>query len=646
MLIAKHFPDIGHVARRGFDAQYGIPDAASIKKSLSGLGLTIMSRNLLGRVAFIALASVSLAAIDRAAAEPLDSKRVEDLEKENAAMRARIRRLEVETDNARLHAKLDQLQGRPQMAGREVEPAPMPANTSLGNRVREASLAGRDIVLADMNVKAAPLPYLPEYYNWTGFYVGGNVGYGVGRDRVTPTLATADSGLFNSSTAFVLDGGLHTAAPKGVIGGVQAGYNWQGGRNWLLGWEADFQGSNQRDVTGVVQSLDLTDNSGTHVVNHQLASHAIDYFGTFRGRVGFVSNDALFYVTGGGAYGRVRQDLSVQLSTPGNPGVSESSSTALNKFGYAVGAGLEASLGGNWTGKVEYLYMDLGSANASVTFFNPQFAANSTITTSSTIRDNIVRAGLNYRLNGDAPVKAYASMGSYAAPTPYSWTGSYVGGNVGYGFGYDRFNQTSVAFPGGPRGTVTDIADPSTVTPKGFNGGVQVGYNWQGGRNFVVGFEADFQGSTQSDNTCGLLICGTQTDAAGNSSVLITNVKHDIDYFGTIRGRAGFVHDDILFYATGGGAFGHVTQTTQFIAPGAALFANASSTADMMGYAVGGGIEAAIGGGWTAKAEYLYMDLGSISTAMDITQGGTPGTVTTSSTVRDHIVRLGGNYHF
>jgi outer membrane immunogenic protein len=67
---------------------------------------------------------------------------------------------------------------------------------------------------------------------------------------------------------------------------------------------------------------------------------------------------------------------------------------------------------------------------------------------------------------------------------------------------------------------------------------------------------------------------------------------------------------------------------------------------------VGGGIEVALGGGWTAKAEYLYMDLGSISNTMDITTPGdllnptVPTTLTTSSTVRDHIVRVGGNYHF
>jgi outer membrane immunogenic protein len=61
---------------------------------------------------------------------------------------------------------------------------------------------------------------------------------------------------------------------------------------------------------------------------------------------------------------------------------------------------------------------------------------------------------------------------------------------------------------------------------------------------------------------------------------------------------------------------------------------------------VGGGIEAALWGSWTAKAEYLYMDLGSLSTAISASTPGQPATLTTTSTVRDHIVRIGANYHF
>ena len=63
-----------------------------------------------------------------------------------------------------------------------------------------------------------------------------------------------------------------------------------------------------------------------------------------------------------------------------------------------------------------------------------------------------------------------------------------------------------------------------------------------------------------------------------------------------------------------------------------------------LGWAAGAGIEIPVAGGWTAKAEYLYMDLGSLATSVDFSQPGNPGTVVTNSTIRDHIVRIGANY--
>jgi outer membrane immunogenic protein len=76
------------------------------------------------------------------------------------------------------------------------------------------------------------------------------------------------------------------------------------------------------------------------------------------------------------------------------------------------------------------------------------------------------------------------------------------------------------------------------------------------------------------------------------------------------------------------------------------VFTSASSAADMIGYVVGGGIETMLWGGWSAKAEYLYMNLGDLRLVNTI---GTPDnalTLTTNSTVREHIVRIGANYHF
>jgi outer membrane immunogenic protein len=128
----------------------------------------------------------------------------------------------------------------------------------------------------------------------------------------------------------------------------------------------------------------------------------------------------------------------------------------------------------------------------------------------------------------------------------------------------------------------------------------------------------------------------------------IVTVQHQLDYFGTVRGRFGYLYNNTLFYGTGGAAFGHVRETIHeaFTSGATSQVVDQGNTKDLAGYVVGGGIEAMLGGGWSAKAEYLYMNLGSISGSVDISTPGQPATLLTSSTVRDHIVRIGANYHF
>ena len=183
--------------------------------------------------------------------------------------------------------------------------------------------------------------------------------------------------------------------------------------------------------------------------------------------------------------------------------------------------------------------------------------------------------------------------------------------------------------------------------PKGVAGGVQLGYNWQPSAHWLVGFEADFQATSQNDKACGPLLCLDQT-SAGSSGTNFFTVQHQLDYFGTARGRLGVVNNNVLYYATGGAAFAHVKQTAEANSAISTppIFSTGGTTADMIGWVAGGGIEAALWDGWSAKAEYLYMDLGSISTAVDVSTPGTPATMTTTSTIRDHTVRLGTNYHF
>jgi len=579
------------------------------------------------RFAGVAFAALVIPGASSALAQSADTRSVRDVEKENAELRARIRRLEVEKENSNLRAKLQQLKGQPApLQVSEQSPAPQPT-------------AQRQLIdYAGGDTRMGAFAMAP-YYSWTGFYIGGNIGYGVGSDRA--------SGGFAANGIVDVTGADTPVAPVGAIGGVQLGYNWQGGPNWLAGFEADFQGSAQKGTSCVLLCVTAPAEPITEIFT---AQHTLDYFGTVRGRFGFVNNNTLFYVTGGGAYGHVNQTLQATLFEGGASGTFASASTGENKFGFVVGAGLEASLGGNWTGKVEYLYMDLGSTSTSLNGMLPTTPLPTpfTLSASSTLHDNIVRAGLNYRFG--APASAYNALAAdlpVKASVPervYSWTGFYVGANVGYGFGNDH-DLTTETLAVGPASLVVTSDPGSSVTPKGAIGGGQLGYNWQASPHLLAGFEADLQGSAQTDTGCSAIACLNQTSGA-NSGTDFNTVQHQLDYFGTLRGRLGFINGNILYYGTGGVAFGHVTQSVTVNTSQSAIFGSGSSSADMIGWTVGGGIEAALWGGWTVKAEYLYMDLGSITTTLNVGNAAEQASLATTSTIHDHIVRIGANYHF
>jgi outer membrane immunogenic protein len=595
-----------------------------------------MNKLSLASIVTLAVAATGAADIHHAAAQTADAQRIQQLEKENTAMRARILRLELEKENLALRAQLNRLQGGGQ--GQPVQPLPA-APAPYGATVAAAPMAINGVPQAVPNtLYDADLPVYKAvppvaYYSWTGFYIGANVGYSVGNDRGSASLSEPGAGVLLTS------GADEVVAPNGVIGGGQLGYNWQGGPHWLFGVEADFQGSQQSDTSCLLECV-----SAPTVLLTLTDQHQLEYFGTARGRVGYVNNDTLFYATAGGAYGRVDQTVSATAQGSGT-GTFSSATTSQNKFGFAVGGGVETALWGGWSGKIEYLYIDLGSVSATVSGNLPPAPLTPfTLSASSTVRDNIIRVGLNYRFGAQPPqgavYDAYTPVPGNGAVATFAWTGPYVGANVGYGFGDDPVSQSETV--GAPISVSANTTANAPVAPNGLIGGAQIGYNWQGGRNWLLGVEADFQGASQTDTACGPLVCFTT--AAGTNFV---TVQQKLDYFGTLRGRLGVVNENILYYGTGGAAFGHATETvdlnSSFSAP--AIFASNSSTADLIGYAVGGGIEAALWGGWSAKVEYLYMDLGSIGNTVNISTLGTPANITTNSAIHDNIVRIGANYH-
>ena len=198
---------------------------------------------------------------------------------------------------------------------------------------------------------------------------------------------------------------------NGFIGGGQIGYNWQFNLNWVAGIEADIQGttvSGNGSASGAAAELV----TGAQVLTTTTASKSLDYLGTVRARVGYlVTPTLLVYGTGGLAYGGINLNTSVgQVATtpaftPGFGGNSISSTRA----GWTVGGGLEWMFLPNWSAKLEYLYYDLGSVNASVPLGggSPLLYSSALLTTAS-YNGQMVRVGLNYHFNWGAPAPVVA----------------------------------------------------------------------------------------------------------------------------------------------------------------------------------------------------------------------------------------------
>src|SRR4051812_37148612 len=167
------------------------------------------------------------------------------------------------------------------------------------------------------------MPYkAPAYvaaYNWTGFYLGINGGFGFGDSHW--------SGF-----------GASNKPSGGMVGGT-AGYNWQGaGSPWVLGIEGDVDWADNKDSTLCGGVACQTKNT---------------WFGTARGRVGYSFDRFLPYVTAGAAFG------GIDANRVGVVGVSDST------VGWTVGAGLEGAIADRWTAKIEYLYADIGDISCS-----------------------------------------------------------------------------------------------------------------------------------------------------------------------------------------------------------------------------------------------------------------------------------------
>jgi outer membrane immunogenic protein len=184
-------------------------------------------------------------------------------------------------------------------------------------------------------------------------------------------------------------------------------------------------------------------------------------------------------------------------------------------------------------------------------------------------------------------------------------------------------------FYAGVNGGGGESADSGLLSPSGAFGGGQIGYNWQGvlglGPQWVLGIEADIQGSGISDN-----------GVIGN-----TSVESSLNWFGTVRGRAGYAMGPALFYFTGGFAFGEVESKGGFLGHGHGFGVPFGVTETQTGYVLGGGIEYKFSPAWSIKGEYQFISLD----ASDLAGAGPLG-ITSGDRSDVNTFRVGVNYHF
>lgn len=213
--------------------------------------------------------------------------------------------------------------------------------------MKRVLLAGAAALLGISAANAADMTE-PAAFDWTGPYVGLQVGYGWGKNDVDFDQVEEQEALAIASSPPSIDPFENgSIGMDGVVGGLHAGYNWQM-NSLVLGVEGDGE------LSGMTGDVDIEhDNDPTDV--HGVARQDIDWLGSLRLRAGFAMDRALFYATGGLAVGGVE----VKVTT--DPSVESKDSETL--WGWTVGGGVEYALTDSLTARVEYRYTDLGDTN-------------------------------------------------------------------------------------------------------------------------------------------------------------------------------------------------------------------------------------------------------------------------------------------
>jgi opacity protein-like surface antigen len=498
---------------------------------------------------------------------------------------------------------------------------------------------------ADLPLKA-PAP-VAAVWSWSGFYVGGHGGYGWGHDSFTNLNDPFFTGKFPNFASTGFD-------PKGYLGGVQAGANWQTG-SIVAGLEGDLsvtniKGSSSRTATPIVDAFgDITTGSAAN-------SGTFDLLGSGRARLGYlVTPNVLLYGTGGLAWTRFVQNTGQASAlfdpfAPPAAGLVQLTSTPTWQFGWVAGLGAEARLfDTNWLARLEYLHYDFGNTGSS---FASSFAGAVSSRRGGDLTLDVVRAGLSYKFDPDpfavgVPVASGGALVYKAkapATLPWTWSGVYLGGHAGYGWASDPFNNLTLQYGNAPFGFLLRSGAPlSGLDSRGFVGGFQAGANWQSG-SFVGGLEIDLSGTGIKGST------SNSVTAAGTLSQASQSDK--FDRLGSARARVGYlVTPGLLLYATGGPGWARLVTDQETVTTVTGAVPPTTTTSLVMpswlfGWTAGAGVEARLWNtNWLARLEYLHYDFGSGFSTQTIPVGGIT-TATTSGHLTTDLVRAGLSYKF
>ncbi|BDV38839.1 TonB-dependent siderophore receptor [Methylocystis bryophila] len=468
-------------------------------------------------------------------------------------------------------------------------------------------------------------PSLPSF-TWTGLYIGGQMGYGVG----------ANNGSLSWSTAQKQSGQSNLGrGAQGVIGGAHIGYNQQFDR-WVLGLEGSVDAASlnrnslilEPSIVGQALNYGLPWIGGT--VNSNVQS---DIQGSVRARAGYAFGRFLPYATAGVALGSFFSDAQLfgtDLDAVKN--FAASGAKSATRVGWTAGAGLDYAINNRWSARAEYRYSDFGR----LAIATDPSAVGAVFAVDRQLDQHQLQVGFSYKLfAGPEPEAPPASMivkgpalatndlphGTGAATPaasslPIDWTGFYLGAQIGYGYGLNDGSIT-YATPGGLLGQ--SALGSSAIVFGGGNsvngdaigviGGAHVGYNKQVDR-WVVGVEGSVDPTLMSRG----LSISAPVPVAGVAVTGSGAIWSPLQ--ASLRARAGFTLDRMLLFASAGVAFGEFGSNLQLFGTDQTLalfYAADQRTSTRAGWTVGGGVEYAVNPHWSVRGEYRYADFGRLS---------------------------------